>query len=238
MIHRVIDLCFELLARIWHLGLAFCAIAFIIVLLLILRRNREKSSVVKNSSRPRSRPGNPTLSSLRCLPEKYHWLSELYIPRLEDDGTTKIHHVVLSPYSIFVLHVQRESGKIHWQAKSRDWFARQQDTKRSFTNPILRNQYHIKALAKYLEAPEALFHSYVIFESEVKFETKPPPEVLTEGVGRAILSHSSEIISHAMLEKMTHMLRETCTESERLFRRADHSKARQRRLKYNEERAA
>lgn len=145
---------------------------------------------------------------------------------------------MLSRYGVFVVQVQHECGDISGDAQSREWQARQNDSVRSFTNPVLRNQYHLKALAKHLDAPEALFHSFIVFDSAAQFEDSPPPQVLTEGIGRAIISHTSEIISPAMLEKMTRVLRETCVSQEQDAHREDHTKARIKRPRHTPERSA
>lgn len=71
MIHRAIDLCFELLARYWLLGLVLCSLAFIFVLMLILRSARKNSKRTKHSPQAQARHGNLILNSLKRLSDHY-----------------------------------------------------------------------------------------------------------------------------------------------------------------------
>ena len=242
MIHRVLDFGFDLLARFWPVALAVCVLTFILVVMIIAKMSRGKSvqrddkfggrgaaDAVKHSSH--------VMNSLYRLPEGlYRCFHEVFVPRLDGEGTTRIHHLILSQYGIFVLQVQHECGEISGSAGEREWMARQKDGVRRFTNPIVRNAYHVKALAKHLDIQESLFHSIVIFDAEVCFEMTPPRHVLTVGLGREITSHTAIMITPEVLERVAEGLRERDMNLDVEARRKDHYKARNNRLKHTRDR--
>jgi len=241
MIHRIIDLSFDLLARFWPVALGVCALAFIIVVMITLRIARGKSAPKSAKSKQKPKPfsarqSNSVMSSLERLPkDHYESLHEVFVPRLDGQGTTRIHHVVLSRYGIYVLHVQNECGDISGDPDGREWTSRQKDGMRVFTNPVHRNAYHVKALVQHLKLPEALFHSLIIFDSEVRFETPPPPNVLTHGLGSTIISQTAEIISPELLQRVSAQLCEATGNKDLDSRRREHTKDRMSRLKHTHE---
>jgi hypothetical protein len=72
----------------------------------------------------------------------------------------------------------------------------------SFTNPVLRSAYHARALARYLELPEALICSIIYFDQEARFAAPQGPNVLTSGLTRFIMSHKAELLTGAMLQNV------------------------------------
>jgi len=242
MFHRVLDFGFDLLARFWPVALVACALAFIFVVMVIAKKaqgkllNRE-DKFGKSGASGVSKHSNSVMNSLYRLPEgEYLCFHEIFVPRLDGEGTTRIHHLILSRYGIFVLQVQHECGEITGSAGEREWIARQKDGVRRFTNPIIRNAYHVKALVKYLGVQESLFHSIVIFDGEVCFEMTPPRHVLTVGIGREITSHTEVTIASEVLERVANILRERDGTLDVEARRRDHSKARNNRLKHTRDR--
>jgi|GEM_PF-4700331 hypothetical protein len=243
MIHQVLDFGFDLLARFWPVALAVCVVAFILVVMIIAKMSRSSKSVQRAdkkggpSAAGAAKHNNHVMNSLYRLPEEqYRCYHEVFVPRLDGEGTTRIHHLILSQYGIFVLQVQHECGEISGSAGEREWMARQKDGMRRFTNPILRNAYHIKALAKHLGIQESLFHSIVIFDAEVCFEMTPPRHVLTVGLGREITAHTTMTITPEVLDRVAESLRERDMSLDLEARRKDHYKARNNRLKHTHDR--
>jgi hypothetical protein len=205
MLHHLIELCLQLLGRFWPLILAVFILAPMIGLLalgIFLKRKMKQIS-----QPPPPRPGQKSenkgglMDSLHRLPkDKYQILSLIHVPRLDGKGITRIHHVVLSNFGIFVIQPQEQCGYITGGVGESNWTVDGQKGRKTFINPVIRNHYHVKALAKFLGLPEALFVSIIFFQSEVSFADSPPC-VLSNKLGRHILSHTAPIISPEVLSQ-------------------------------------
>jgi hypothetical protein len=198
MLHHVLELGSNLLGHFWPLILAICTLIPLLgltVLGLYLRRKIAgmEPTQIKEDGRD---PSVGALASLRRLPKDgYQLLSNIEVPRLDDRGYTHLNHIVLSPHGIFVIQVQEEAGHVTGTKTDSKWKVTVGTVADPFVNPLIRNRYHVKALARFLGLPEALFHSIIYFQNVVRFETEPPANVLTTRLGRHILSHNAEIIS-------------------------------------------
>lgn len=209
MLNKIIHLSQELLSNYWHLIFAACLLALLVTSLLALglyRRGRreERSDSRRNFESSSSSAQQKTVSSsMKRLPsEEYRVLREVYLPRLDGKGLTRLPFVVVAKSGIFVVQPQRESGLIAGEPKDERWTVVNGGREHSFTNPVLRSAYHARALARYLELPEALICGIVYFDQEVRFASPQGPNVLTSGLARFIMSHKAELLADSMLQSV------------------------------------
>ncbi len=205
MLHHILELGSNLLGHFWPLILAICTLIPVLALTVLGIYLRRKITgmvpgQIKDSNKSDLAAG--ALASLHRLPkDRYQFISNIEVPRLDERGTTHLNHIVLSRLGIFVIQVQEETGHVTGTITDSKWTASVGDAVESFVNPLIRNRYHVKALARFLGLPEALFHSIIYFQNVVRFETEPPADILTARLGRHILSHKAEIISPEVISR-------------------------------------
>jgi hypothetical protein len=216
MLNKILHFAAESLSSHWHVIFMTCLILLLITFFLTVRqysrRSSKKDRGYENSPRARTKT---VPDSLRLLPaETYRIFQDLYVPRLDGKGVTRIAYVVAARHGIFVVHPQRETGVISGTATDRQWSSLNLGIETTFTNPVIRNAYHARALARYLNLPEALICPVVVFDQEVKFVTNPPAHVLTSGLRRFILSYQAELLSVEMLDPLLRNLHRAATNEE------------------------
>lgn len=242
ILNEILDISFNLLARYWMIALPVCILAFTLAVWLLVRIIRGKSTTSQPAARVSGTPkatSRAALSSLRRLPpEHYRIFNDVFIPRLDGEGNTQLHHIVLSRFGVFVIQGQPEDGLITGGLEDRDWTLIQADSRKRFINPIIRSTYHLKALAKFLELPESSLLPIIYFDAEPRFEAARPPYLLTGGLGRYIISHHEELLTVDELDEIA--LKFACLTSHRDPQAAmeKHQAARARRLRHTRERAA
>lgn len=204
----------ETMSHYWPVALALGLVG-ITVPAIFLRR------FFASARTPDERCQTAVQHSLKRLHSQDYFVAEmLYIPRLTGNGTTHLQHIVLSRFGIFVIQAQQQKGLIRGGLTDRDWLCVSQQETSPFPNPIMRNQYHVRSLARFLELPEALFFSIVVFSNEVTFESQPPENVITSALGRRILSQraellSSDVLTHARAKIQLHLQNMDHEEAER-----------------------
>ena len=239
MLNEILGIGSDLLARYWVVALPVCILAFLVAVWLLVRivRGRNTLPPRKSVSRSQAKVQRGVPMSLRRLPpEHYKIFNDVFVPRLNDDGNTRLHHVVVSRFGIFVIQAQAENGLISGGPDDRDWTLVQADGRKRFVNPVIRCAYHVKALAKYLAFPESSLFPIIFFDSEPRFELPPPPYLLTEGLGRYIVSHQAEVLTQDEVDEVA--LKFSCLTSHRDPEAAmeKHQAARARRLRQTRER--
>ncbi len=118
----------------------------------------------------------------------------------EDNSTTEIDHVILSPYGIFVIENKNYSGWIFGDEKNQNWMQTfPTGDKFSFQNPFRQNYKHIKVLQKYLPfLGEGSFKNIVIFNETAEFKTERPENLkYFHEVPEYIKSFDKEILSRS-----------------------------------------
>lgn len=110
----------------------------------------------------------------------YKTYKNLLVPRDEEEiGTSEIDVLMASDKGIFVFESKNYAGWIFGSAGQHRWTASlNRYTKESFYNPIMQNRAHVKAVAAYLELPEGMFRSYIVFGE--RCELKQVPESTEE----------------------------------------------------------
>jgi restriction system protein len=94
-------------------------------------------------------------------------------------GTTRIDHVVVSRYGIFVIHSVYVRGWISGTKVEERW--RQTSIGRSsrFDNPLHRSQLQVEALQRLTGYPGSVFHALVVLVGLKGFRKPPPEQVVT-----------------------------------------------------------
>ncbi|MCA1962963.1 MAG: NERD domain-containing protein [Prosthecobacter sp.] len=211
MLNKIIDKTISFVSAHWHIVFVLCLCALVVSIFVAVRQfGGKKKPSSAGRSRSSSTRQNTAASCLKRLPQDiYHVFQELYVPRLDGNGVTRITYVVAARHGIFVVHPQRDLGRISGNPTDRVWTAFDGGRESTFSNPVIRNAYHARALARHLGLPEALICPVVYFDQEVNFDQKPPANVLTSGLHNFILSHKAELLTEEMLTKLLAKLRET-----------------------------
>ena len=209
MFNKIIHVTQELLTAHWYLIFALCLLALLVASLLaagLYRQNRRQDRTdSRRSSGSSSNSSHPkTVSSfMRRLPSaEYQVMRDVFLPRHDGKGLTRLPFVVVARSGVFVIQPQRESGLISGGPKDDRWKVMHGGREHSFTNPVLRSAYHARALARYLELPEALICNIIYFDQQVEFETPQGPNLLTSGLTRFIMSHKAELLADAMVQSI------------------------------------
>jgi hypothetical protein len=188
-------------------GFVLVGLALLFLVAWILREQRRRKEIKEHEKQAGGR--QQATRSLRRLPSRqYKSWHGLLVPRFRHEGLTKLHHVVVSKYGIFVIQVQQEQGLIVGEPGDRHWESQAGTDSKVFPNPLIRNQYHVRSLARCLELPEALFFSIIHFEHQVRFAHPQPGHVLTTGLGRYIIAHRTELIAPELQQQISARLQQ------------------------------
>lgn len=207
---HLLRLILELVQQYWPLLLALSVMGLAVSIAFFAKVFMSGQQPEKEVSKKRKRRSKPSAAKMEPLtnprglfnhldPECYWEFDEVYVPRFEGAGSTLLDHVVLSTHGIFIVHVQHESGHITGDINQRHWMCVNGREEKVLTNPIPRNAYHVRALARFLELPEALFFSIIYFDNPVTFASRQPAHVITRNLEQKIASYKAELISREVL---------------------------------------
>jgi hypothetical protein len=87
-------------------------------------------------------------SKIEKLGDDYTLLSGVVVPALR--GMSRIDHVIVSPYGIFVLTVQNEPGRVRGKMNDEMWEIKYGRQKGTLYNPLWENRKWVNALEKHL----------------------------------------------------------------------------------------
>lgn len=124
----------------------------------------------------------------------YRPLHDVIIPN-GHGGTTQIDHVILSRFGIFVIETKNRNGLIVGAPNQRNWQQIHNGRAFEFYNPLMQNDGHIRALARFLNLPLYAFHSIIFFIGSVQFAGPMPPNVRKEGVITVIHSKTNYFLT-------------------------------------------
>ncbi|MBW4770309.1 NERD domain-containing protein [Prevotella jejuni] len=134
----------------------------ILVLLYVIRIN-----IVHKQAKFIGRHGEKKVAKvLMQLPDEYTIFNDVYL--LENDKSTQIDHVVLSPYGVFVIETKNYSGLIYGGEKAQYWTKDMFGTKYKFYNPLLQNYSHVRALYSLYGFPMQYFIPIVVFTNRAE----------------------------------------------------------------------
>ena len=87
-------------------------------------------------------------AKIEKLGEEYTLLNGVVVPGLR--GMSRIDHVVVSPYGVFVLTVQNEAGRVEGKVNDEMWKFKTGRRKGTIYNPLWENRKWVNALEKHL----------------------------------------------------------------------------------------
>lgn len=150
----------------------------------------------------------PAVALERLNPELYHRIDRLEVPKPDGMGTTRVDHVVVSRFGIFVIQAEAMAGSISGGEKEPFWTLTAGAKESRFENPLWKNSVHVWALQEYLGLRVGAFHSVVFLSGECAFQTPVPADVLTCGLCRFVESFKLPVLSAEEVQCAVERLRE------------------------------
>jgi hypothetical protein len=141
-------------------------------------------------------------------PAIYRHFHDLYLPRLDGQGTTRIAHVVVSAFGVFVIDTRNYRGWITAAIAADEWTQQLYHRTTPLRNPLRQNQHNLGALRAFLGLPENRFHPMVFLMGGSGFKTPMPENVLTRGLLPWILSHEKQVLGPTALQQAVTRLEE------------------------------
>jgi hypothetical protein len=108
--------------------------------------------------------------------EKYHILRNVTLPTA--DGTTRIDHIIVSEYGVFVIETKNMKGWIFGGAHQKTWTQKIFKYMNEFQNPLHQNCKHVETLKSILELNDQQIFSIVVFVGSSTFKTEMPDNVI------------------------------------------------------------
>jgi len=118
----------------------FATLAIFIAILVLFLRNGNKQTLDADTSSLKAK--------IKKLGEEYTLLSGVVVPALR--GMSRIDHVIVSPYGIFVLTVVNESGKVSGRTRDGEWEIKSGRRRGILYNPLWENRKWVNALENHL----------------------------------------------------------------------------------------
>ncbi|BES70017.1 hypothetical protein RE428_10350 [Marinobacter nanhaiticus D15-8W] len=147
-----------------------------------------------------------TLSKRLLNKKTYHLISNVILPT-EDGGTTRIDHLIVSPYGVFVVDTRNMKGGIYGSAEQPDWLQRRRRYVNRFENPLFQNREHVKTLQTLLGLSEGQVHSLVVFLGEGRFRTEMPGNVVRGwGYLGAVKARRQPVLSAEQVDEVVEMV--------------------------------
>ncbi len=110
--------------------------------------------------------------------DHYILLNDCTLPD-EQNQTTQIDHILLSPFGVFVIETKNYKGWIFGGERQKTWTQKIYKKSFKFQNPLHQNYKHQKVLEAVLAdiVDPALIHSVVVFMPDCEFKTQMPRNV-------------------------------------------------------------
>ena len=110
--------------------------------------------------------------------DQYVLLNDCTLPD-EQNQTTQIDHILLSPFGVFVIETKNYKGWIFGSERQKTWTQKIYKKSFKFQNPLHQNYKHQKVLEQILVdiVDPALIHSVVVFMPDCEFKTQMPENV-------------------------------------------------------------
>lgn len=154
-----------LLSNIWWLVLLFAAIAIIKLFKPFLKGKVGEFAVSAHVK-------------LYLDKENYILLNDCTLAD-EQNQTTQIDHILLSPYGIFVIETKNYKGWIFASERQKMWTQKIYKKTYKFQNPLHQNYKHQKVLEQVLAdiIDPTMIHSVIVFMPDCEFKTQMPENV-------------------------------------------------------------
>ncbi|TCB67903.1 nuclease-related domain-containing protein [Acinetobacter sp. ANC 4178] len=110
--------------------------------------------------------------------DRYTLLNDCTLPD-EQNQTTQIDHILLSPFGIFVIETKNYKGWIFGSQHQKMWTQKIYKKSFKFQNPLHQNYKHQKVLEAVLSdiVEPQFIHSLVVFMPDCEFKTQMPQHV-------------------------------------------------------------
>lgn len=110
--------------------------------------------------------------------DRYTLLNDCTLPD-EQNQTTQIDHILLSPFGIFVIETKNYKGWIFGSQYQKMWTQKIYKKSFKFQNPLHQNYKHQKVLEDILSdiVEPQFIHSLVVFMPDCEFKTQMPQHV-------------------------------------------------------------
>lgn len=150
----------QIVAVYWIKILATLAV-FGALIVLFVRQSRGKEAASGAGS---------VRSELEKLGDEYTVLDDVVVPA--QHGMSRIDHVVVSAYGIFVITVNTVSGKLMGEATDHEWLHKSGRRRDTIYNPLWTNRKHLNAVDKRL-GQVRLIPVVVLVHAKMKGVTEP-----------------------------------------------------------------
>lgn len=128
-------------------------------------------------------------------------------------GTTRIDHVVVSKFGIFVIESLYVRGWISGTEVQDRWQQNSLGHKARFDNPLHRNRLQVEALQRLLDYPAAVFHPVVVLVGLRGFRKQPPERVVTaESLLAWLRRKTQQKLSPEQADRAARKIHEACLE--------------------------
>jgi hypothetical protein len=107
---------------------------------------------------------------------RYTLINDLVVP--SGGGTTRIDHVVVSKFGIFVIDSCYVRGWISGTAVQAQWRQHRWHGATRFDNPVHRNRLQVEALQRLMDYPASVFVPLVVLVGQKGFKSPPPQNVV------------------------------------------------------------
>lgn len=137
--------------------LAALLAALVILLILIfvfLRKNSKRKKAWKVAGDEGEQQVAAKLKRIGLF-RGYKVLNDIYLPMKE--GLTQIDHIVIGHFGILVVESKLFSGEVYGNPSEERWLQSKNGKKRTFYNPIMQNQTHIRCIRALL-AREGIYN--------------------------------------------------------------------------------
>lgn len=112
---------------------------------------------------------NRVIKQLEKLPESYKIINDVTLRN--DNYSSQIDHIVVSPYGVFVIETKTYTGWIHGNDKSDYWTQTIYKNKTRFRNPVKQNWGHIQSLKEIFKDYEnKIYTSLIVFAGDAELK--------------------------------------------------------------------
>lgn len=152
------------------------------------------------------------LSTFLTLDGKYYKKLHNIPVKFEDGHISKIDHVYVSVYGIFIVTSKHKKGYIEGEKDAKEWCISKKKQHRSFRNPILKNRACITALnnlllpCKLYTINEESYKSIVAFYGECSFSKDLPTDEITTSLISSIKSYTTVLFDDIQIEVISNSI--------------------------------
>jgi len=172
---------------------------------------KEKKEKLATKPTPKKRPVAKKRKKDDLDKDIYRSFKQLVL-RLENNELVKVERITVSPYGIFVVESQTQSGGIFGGLNSDKWTSKTGDKTLEFDNPIKDAKQKSVALSKFLELKVEI-QLVVLFDDETEFKAPMPAAVMNRNkLNTYIKSFKELVLSDDDFENYSQLIHDKVTE--------------------------